>query len=377
MRSVCLLLPLALAGAFLASDQPSAQAPGVIMQLDRYAHGEFDAVVAELKALTQFDGVLEELRLGGQAWVDAGPEPERARRRLAAATFALEAARAAEYTDWKRVIRLDAWVDEKEGVTAKEGADRVFWNAPPLLVEWGCALLRQDPKPPPIERIWHLASVAVAQGAGDMEFLVGTPFEARMNVPDEITHLWHAQDRFKTEPRLRLAAAIALEMRTWPVRRGVPHVPNHSFVAPRFAELVRDEAVGAEAAVRLGSLHVRTGRLKDALNVLERVEAMTRDTYLIYLARYLKGIGLEKAGQTADAEAAYRGALAAIPHAQSATMALAALLAKQDQRREAGALIETQLSTRPQPLDPWRAYAAGDARFWPELIARLRGEIRP
>jgi tetratricopeptide (TPR) repeat protein len=347
------------------------------MQLDRYAHGEFDAVVTELKGRRNFDGVLEELRLGGEAWVTAGPETERARRRLAAATFALEAARAAEYIDWKRVIRLDAWVDEKEKVHAKEGADRVYWNAPPLLVEWGCALLRQEPKPPPIERIWHLASVAVAQGAGDMEFLVGTPFDERMNVPDEITHLWHAQDRFKAEPRLALAAAIALDMRTWPVRRGAPHVRNHAFVGPRFADLVRDEFVGAEAAVRLGSLHVRTGRLKEALSVFERVETMTRDTYLIYLARYFKGTALEKAGQPADAEAAYRGALAAIPHAQSATMALAALLAKQDRRAEAGALIETQLSTRPQPLDPWRAYAAGDARFWPALVARLRAEIRP
>jgi tetratricopeptide (TPR) repeat protein len=376
VRSAILLLPFALVGAVLASDQPSAQAASTLMQLDRYAHGEFDAVVTELKGRRNFDGVLEELRLGGEAWVTAGPEAERARRRLAAATFALEAARAADRVEWKRVIRLDAWSDDK-GYTAKEGADRVYWNAPPLLVEWGCALLRQEPKPPPVERIWHLASVAAAQGAGDTEFLIGSPFAARMNVPDEITHLWHAQDRFKTEPRLRLAMTIALEFQTWPGSRRAPHVRNHAAVAPKLAELMRDDAIGAEAAVRLGSLHVRTGRLKDALGVFERVETMTRDTYLIYLARYFKGTALEKAGQPADAEAAYRGALAAIPHAQSATMALAALLAKQDRRAEAGALIETQLSTRPQPLDPWHAYAAGDARFWPELIARLRAEIRP
>ena len=377
MRSAILLLPFALVGAVLASDQPSAQAASTLVQLDRYAHGEFDAVVTELKGLRNFDGVLEELRLGGQAWVDAGPEPERARRRLAAATFALEAARAADRVAWKRVIRLDAWVDEKENIHAKEGADRVYWNAPPLLVEWGCALLRQTPKPPPIERIWHMASVAAAQAAGDTEFLIGSPFAARMNVPDEITHLWHAQDRFKTEPRLRLAMSIALEWQTWPGSRRTPNVKNHAGVAPKLEELMRDDAIGAEAAVRLGSLHVRTGRLKEALGLFERVETMTRDTYLIYLARYFKGTALEKAGQPADAEAAYRGALAAIPHAQSATLALAALLAKQDRRTEAGALIETQLSTRPQPLDPWRAYAAGDARFWPELIARLRAEVRP
>jgi hypothetical protein len=148
--------------------------------------------VNELKGRGNLDGVLEELRLGGEAWVHAGPEQERPRRRLAAATFALEAARAAEGIEWKRVIRLDAWTDDK-GNTTQEGADRVYWNAPPLLVEWGCALLRQEPTPPPVERIWHLASVAAAQGAGDTEFLIGSPFAARMNVPDEITHLWHAQ----------------------------------------------------------------------------------------------------------------------------------------------------------------------------------------
>lgn len=377
MRHASLLLPLAFAGAVLASGQPYAQAPLVIMQLDRYSRGEFDAVVAELKSLKNVDGVLEELRLGGEAWVNAGPEAQRARRRLTAATFALEAARAAKYTPWKRVIRLDAWVDEREGKTGKEGADRVYWNAPPLLVEWGCALLRQEAKAPAIERVWHLASVAAAQGAGDTEFLIGSPFAARMNVPDEITHLWHAQDRFKSEPRLRLAMAVALEFQTWPGRHGVPHVRNHAAVAPKLAELVRDDAVGAEAAVRMGSLHVRTGRLKEALTILERVETMTRDRYLIYLARYFTGVALEKAGQPDDAEAAYSRALAVIPHAQSATLALAAMLARQDRRAQAEALVEAHLSTRPQPADPWRSYAAGDARFWPELIARLRAEIRP
>ena len=58
-------------------------------------------------------------------------------------------------------------------------------------------------------------------------------------------------------------------------------------------------------------------------------------------------------------------------------MALAAMLARQDRRTQAEALVEAHLSTRPPPADPWRTYAAGDARFLPELIARLRAEIRP
>jgi tetratricopeptide (TPR) repeat protein len=369
MRNASLLLPLVAAAALAASFRPSAQTPSVVMQLDRYSHGQFDAVVTELRTLESFDGVLEELRRGGAAWVDAGPVDARARRRLAAATFALEAARAAEHVDWKWVRRLTAQNE------VPEGADRIFWKAPPLLIEWGCALLRQEPAPPPGERIWHMASVAVAQRAGDFEFLIGSPIDERMNPADEITHLWHAQDRTPREPRLRLASAIAFEWLTWPARRESSSVPHQAHAIRYLTDLIRDEAVGAEAAVRLGAIHVRAGRLKDALSLFERAESMTRDRYLIYLARYFKGRGLERGGRLKEAEAAYRGALQTIPQSQSATLALAALLGTQGRWADAELLIEAQLSSRPPPADPWNGYAAADDRFWPELIARLRAEI--
>lgn len=358
--------------ALLASAPGSVQAQTVTAQIDRYARGEHDAIVRQLEAIEDlggFEALLEALRQEVPAWVAAVPEAQRPARRLAAATFALEAARAADSVDWKWVRRLKAQAEDSEG------ADRIFWKAPPLLIEWGCALLRQHGSPTPQERTWHLAAIAVAHRAGDFEFLIGSPWDARMNPPDEISHLDHASQRFPDEPRFALAAAIAVEWRTWPAPRYGGWLRQQAEAMSRLKGLTRDEAVGAEAMLRLGALHARLMRTNDALTALAAVETMTRERYLIYLARYFKGALLERRGYGKDAEAAYRAALDVIPQAQSATLALAALLSIQDRRAEAAALIEAQLATEPQPIDPWRQYGTADDRFWPELAARLRAEI--
>lgn len=332
--------------------------------------GDHAAVVAELEALKDVDDVLEQLRLNVPAWIAEAPERERAKRRLAAATVALEAARAADQADWKWVRRLGAEADQVEE------ADRIFWKTPPLLIEWGCAMLRHAGPATPAERTWHLAALAVAQRTGDFEFLIGSPWDARMNPDDEIEHLDHAARRFPREPRFNLAAGIAMEWVTWPGARDFVRPRQADAAIKIFEGLFKDDAVGAEANVRAGAIHARANRLEDALEAFSRAERATRDRYLVYLARYFKGQALDRAGRAPDAEAALRGALAVVPQAQSATLALAGVLAKQGRRSEAGALIEAQLATRPQPPDPWRDYAAADDRFWLELIAHLRAEIR-
>ena len=142
-----------------------------------------------------------------------------------------------------------------------------------------------------------------------------------------------------------------------------------------FDALTKDDVVGGEAMVRLGELRLRTGAVDDALKLFDRAESATRDPYVIYLARFLKGQALERQKHPADAVWAYRGALAAVPRAQSASMALAAQLFLTDERAEAAAVLNANLSDGRQPVDPWRALADGDDRFWPELIARLRSAI--
>ena len=347
------------------------QTPALHGQLDRYLAGEFDAVAAELAVLRDFDNLREGLERHAPAWINAAGAAEWPRRHLAAATFALEAARAAEHEEWK-------WVQQIRGVTPPQ-PPALWWKAPPRLIEWGCEVIRTGQVPPAVERVWHLASVAVAQRRSDYEFLIGSPWEERGDPKQEIEHLSHATFRFAEDPRLILAQAIAIEWRTWPTtaRHSRTAVIGLTQAMSAFERLTRDPIIGAEATVRLGSLRLRGRNLTGAIELFDRVETMTRDRYLIYLARYFRGQAQERQKRPADAERAYRGALATIPKAISATMALAALLARDGRTSEASSLVEAALTASPPPLDPWRAYAAADDRFWPQLIRRLRAEIRP
>jgi len=362
-----LITPGVILLACLTAGRPAAQTPPATTLLDRYARGEFDAVVAALEECKDVNDILNDLKRGGQAWIAAGGPADVARRELAGATFALEAARAGEWKDWKQV----------QHAPAPSQPNLIYWHGPPKLIDWGSAIFRKDATPRPIELWWQLAALAVAERAEDPEFLLGSPFEARAKRSDEFEYLNAMSKRFPHEPRFALAQGIALEWTTWPERPrgGRPIGPGTRNAIQVFEGLQKDEAVGAEASVRLGSLRLRSGAVDVALKLFDHVETVTRDPYLIYLARYLKGQALEKGNQAPEAETAYRGALAAVPQAQSASLALAALLFTRNARAESAAIIDANLSARPQPLDPWRGYADADDRFWPLLVARLRAEI--
>jgi tetratricopeptide (TPR) repeat protein len=246
--------------------------------------------------------------------------------------------------------------------------DVLTWRPAPRLIEWGCALLRREPTPRSTERWWQLGALAVAHRSEDHEFLVGDPTGAIGNPQKEIEHLDHVVARFPDEARFVLGGGIALEWRFADEARAT-------------LEAIRDHVdVGGEATMRLGAIVLRKPRrgesAGDAIDLLKRAEPLTRDPYVIFLARYFKGRAFEKQKRTADAERAYRGAVAAVPHAQSATTALATLLFGSDRRAEAHRLASAMIAADPQPADPWREYAHGDDRFWPEIIARLRAEIR-
>jgi predicted Zn-dependent protease len=96
---------------------------------------------------------------------------------------------------------------------------------------------------------------------------------------------------------------------------------------------------------------------------------------VIYLSKYFRGRVAERQRKPEDAEPAYRAAVAAWPHAQSAAMSLAALLFLDDRRAEAQELAGAMLAANPAPIDPWREYVHADNRFWPILIRKLREEI--
>ncbi|HVW24231.1 MAG TPA: hypothetical protein VHC69_02620, partial [Polyangiaceae bacterium] len=187
-----------------ADDRPTATA-----LLDRYLHGGYDDVVAALSTGSSLDGLLSQLKHDGHAWIDADGPAERNRRELTAATVALEAARAGEWHEWKLYVGMGGERDA-DGVPAP-GGTILYWRAPPLLIEWACALMRQGHQPKPIERDWFLASIAVSERAEDFEFMVGERHLREGYNSDVIQHVRHAELRLGNEPRVKLAQAIAEE----------------------------------------------------------------------------------------------------------------------------------------------------------------------
>lgn len=357
------LVLVLVAVASLAGVPPAAQRHSVVDLLDRYAAGKFDAVANEMTGPVDFNDILGQLRRDGPAWLAGGPPDARAKRELAAATFALEAARAGAWTEWKVV-------QKQPQVWGLQVLNVLYWKPPPLLIEWGCVLLSQRPEPHPAERWWHLAAVAVAQRSEDPQFLVGDPNIGRGagageigNRNDEIKHLDHATKRFPKEMRFLLAQGIARD-RVWP-----------DDAVMTYRALEHDPDVGGEALMRLGAMQVRLRRTGDALVNFERALAKTRDPYVAYLAWYFTGQALERDGEIEDAREAYERAVAVVPHAQSATLALAALVFRDGRRAEAQRLVRGMLAAEPPPVDPWRAFVHADDRFWPMLIGRLRAEI--
>jgi hypothetical protein len=339
----------------LTATPRARQAPSTTALLDRYLAGDFDAVTASLSALESFDTTLAELQRDGAAWIDAQGPVQRARRELAAANFALEAA---------RFGAPKAWKDDPRALGIPSlGIGRIEWKAPPLLIEWACERLRhRTTTPSESERLWFLASIAVAEYAEDPEFLVGVNFRLKTDV---IQHINHAQSRFPKDTRINFAVGVGQE---W----------HNAVTANRVLQGFQDDVdVGAEARLRLGVLAWRNHEFPRAQSMLHGMGTRTHDPWIVYLARYFEARILMDRNSLPQAELLFRRALDATPGAQSATIALAALLMRAGRTAEASELTEAMLAARPAAVDPWRVYARADDRFWPFLISRLRQEILP
>jgi hypothetical protein len=325
-----------------AAGPPVPQDPVTVTvteMLELYDLGEFEMVRDAVHKASRgnLSIVLAALKRDAAAWIDADGEAHRARRRLAAAVFALEVADAALERQW-----LDA-LD---------------------LVEWACGLMRAQPRGSEIERTFHLAAIALIEGARDLRALDG--------------HLVHVRARFPDEPRILLAQAFKAETEYWRLFRSVNFGydgGDASIAVPALRKAAARKENAREVNLRLGFLAFQEDAYDLALSDLAKVPPGD-DPGQLYLAHVISGWALEKQKKTNEAIQAYRAALEAIPGGQVATLHLSVALYAMDQRAEADALIEAMLRTDPLPSDPWRIFGYGDYRRLPLLIETLRKGIQ-
>jgi hypothetical protein len=387
------LLP-AIAGLVLlarssgAANWPQLSRTDATQLLDAYDQGRYDAVEFVLAATDRFDEVSQSLRRRGPPWIAAGASPEqRDRRRLIAATVALE--------------------------TAKAGVERA-WSQVRDLMEWGCGLLRSTTTPVAGKTYWYLESVALAERAHDYWMLFGgsadVPSPASIDsvrlmpsaAPTGWLHMAHARIVLRDNPRLSLAEIILREPLAGAPARDVPQQTDGALRqdaqhmdtpgAEARSELQRRAVLGrivedceqlisaepdlrAECHVRMGRCWLELGDPNAALEHLRRVDAPGTDPFLTYLAHFLAAQALEAENDRSLALTEYQRALAAWPGAQSGMMRLAALQFFAHHWSEADALVDGALSVSVD--DPWREYAYGDFRYWSVWMRRLRGSLAP
>lgn len=411
-----------LAGTLHASPDLSAHA-----LLDAYDRGDYRTVVVNLparrEALSTFAHDLEDATV---TWISNAPADVQVRRRLIAATVALEAARGF-------ALRPDpARMTERQ------------WQDRQRLLEWACRLVRQTNPPSEAERWWQLASVALVEQS------YGYPFYAFAGAWDDAReHLAHASARFPGEPRLALAKAVVAEESAGLVGYALDGLPNAPLDQPRYDVRVRDmpgasldlvlsqplaprptppagrvpmaaarrggapngprtfptdaldfrvplreavraygalltrDGIGAEAQLHVGAIEISLDQPDLALPHLDAALQGLSDPVMQYAVQFYRAAALTRLGQVQDAEIAFRAALGVSPHAESATVGLAWLLTLNQHRAEASELVGGELTAASSDrgsdlataLDPLAIYALGDARLWDADIRHLRAAL--
>jgi hypothetical protein len=310
--------------------------------LDQYEHNREVAAEA-FKGVIHVESVKDDLHVSGERWIEEAGPKEVPRRRLVAATFALETARAGLDYEWANSVEL---------------------------IDWGWSQLSKQRPPLPAERVWHLAVVALFEGAYD-EF----QFEARLR---------RLKSRFPNEPRILLADAWSLEALKGrgfpPPLRGKPGGVGDtgSNIRGAFTKALAspDAAVAGEADLRLGYYDLIADRSESALARLDHALSTTSDPDLIYLARLFRGWTLSRMDRDAETTTEYQQAVNAVPAGGTGALWLARRLLLEGKRAEADAVTDRSLVGSKDIDDPWRLYGYGDFRRFPALMKQLREAIR-
>jgi Mg-chelatase subunit ChlD len=318
--------------------------------LDAYDRAQFDLVAPALDSLSDLGAFRASLetaaleRARGELRTEEDL-PFVRRVRLVAASLAIEAAQ------------------RRGGESARDAI---------ALVEAFCTLLRLNPGPDAAEQSWFRASIAL---------FAGLPFPGEL-----LVHVEHARRRFPDDGRFLLARAVATEQDTFPDARGSQtfaeiEPARFDLLVTRLRDARKRPEAAAEANLRLGVSYVRAERARDALEYLDAIDLATVPSRLRYLAQLFRGRAHELDHRDEDAAAAYRAALEAEPAAQTAAVALAAVLARTGRRDEANRVMSTTLRVAGDALgqaaarDPWLAYGQADLIEWPALLAAVRRHV--
>ena len=336
--------------------------------LQSYADGRHREAVATVAA----DDDLGPFRLrfvqDVPLWVAADPA-QTERRRAVAAAFLVELARARLESDYNRLSDV---------------------------IEFMCGQMRLAGPPTAFERAWYVATVALASRARARLWLLGEsprlphqpPLKRAPNAKETPSpkHLIHAIERNPDDLRLKLAQIVAW---TWgrdnePIRNTRARAerspwarsgPPQLDAITALRALLDDPVVGPEATVRIGLVHFSVGDYAAAVSAFLQAEARSADPRMKYLALLSAGRAYETLNRTEEAMAAYARALAAIPGAESATVALASLQFARDEREAAMALLAQPFSTTVRKDDPGRLMGYGSFLYLDDLIAEMRKEL--
>ena len=390
--------------------------------LKAYERGEYGAFeeLASRHAMVAANWLAFEA--DAQVWIDESPAAPR--RPLIAATVALELAdvQRGSWTAARMLVEAGCLLVQRQAPSAAER----LWHSAAAALAVSMAdfdLLIDDPDltPAQLTELHALRAETVAQIRGRRSSTV------RADLLQFLAHADHAAARFPDAAEFRLPGAVAQEFRrvgegeTIFVTRDIPiwlepadverllaagdreiwslprsrrmsaegagrllsKFPQAAAarqslalwnVAGKYADLIDEPAVSAEAHLRLGQTFVRLARPMLALSEFAKAEQAT-DPEVRYLAHLLAGAVHERISQRPQAIASLLQALRVLPRAQAATFALAPLLLEDGEQERAAELMESAVA-RPTVTDPLHQYWTGSAERWPHARERLREALR-
>lgn len=335
-------------------------------------------------------------RLAAEAWLRADPRLTN-RRVIVAASVAVEVA-----------YRLRTWPTDR----------------PARYLVWASDVMARHVAgaPTDAERLWHLSAVAAMQSLDEPWVLsLGHPTGSAVLEPIARSlgpggHVARALVRFPDEPRLLLSDLMAREFAlsflldagrsfwaavdaaasqrvTEGAERGEELQAladrNHArdmldrreqigALIDRFLALESHAVLRAEIALRVGRLELLRGRTAAARDRFRRVPELTDDPFLRYLSHYFAAGTWEVEGVAERAVGALEEAIRIVPNARSSATRMAALLMQSDQQADRVRAYEVLQAAygRSSLDDPWRLYSQGEARSWPEYVARLRAALQ-